>query len=207
MDVVLATSNAGKLRELRALLAGGPWRLHTPQDLGQTLRVEETGETYAANAYLKARAWARATGMWALADDTGLEVEALQGAPGLYSARFGPPGRPLKSFAERRAYLLDLLRTHPRPWRARFRCVVALVGPQGQTLFAEGQLEGEIIPEERGEHGFGYDPIFWIPALGRTLAELTLEEKNRVSHRARALQALRPALEAWARSLQQGETP
>lgn len=194
-ELVLATSNAGKLRELQALLAPGPWRLHTPQDMGIFLKVEEAGETYAANAYLKARAWAQATGKWSLADDTGLEVQALGGAPGLYSARFGPQDRSLTGFAERRAYLLSLLQEHPRPWVARFRCVVALVHPRGTTLFAEGELWGEIVPEERGEHGFGYDPIFWVPHLGKTLAELTLEEKNQISHRARALRALRPALE------------
>ncbi len=200
ISLLLATGNKGKQKELLSLLSGGPWRLYVPSEVDVDVHVEETGETYAANAYLKARAWARATGMWALADDTGLEVEALEGAPGLYSARFGPPDRPLKSFAERRAYLLQLLQNHPRPWTARFRCVVALVSPQGGVLFAEGVLPGEIIPEERGTHGFGYDPIFYLPDQGRTLAELTLEEKNRISHRARALQALLPALEALARS-------
>jgi len=199
ISLLLATGNKGKQKELLSLLSDGPWRLYVPSEVEVDVQVEETGETYAANAYLKARAWARATGMWALADDTGLEVEALDGAPGLYSARFGPPDRPLKSFAERRAYLLQLLQPHPRPWRARFRCVVALVSPQGKALFSEGVLPGEIIPEERGEHGFGYDPIFYLPEQGRTLAELTLEEKNRVSHRARAIQALLPALEALAR--------
>jgi len=198
LSILLATGNRGKQRELLALLAGGPWRLSLPSDVDIQVDVQETGETYAANAYLKARAWARATGMWALADDTGLEVEALEGAPGLYSARFGPPDRPLTSFAERRAYLLRLLQTHPRPWRARFRCVVALVSPQGRVLFSEGLLLGEIIPEERGEHGFGYDPIFYLPDRRDTLAELSLEEKNRLSHRGQAMRALLPALEILA---------
>ncbi len=198
LSILLATGNRGKQKELLALLAKGPWQLYLPSDVDVQVDVEETGETYASNAYLKARAWAQASGMWALADDTGLEVQPLQGAPGLYSARFGPPDRPVSSFADRRAYLLHLLQAHPRPWQARFRCVVALVSPQGRALFAEGLLPGEILPQERGEHGFGYDPIFYLPDQGKTLAELTLEEKNRISHRARAIQALLPALKALA---------
>ncbi len=202
LTLVLATANPHKQEEMKHLLTTGPWQIRTPQDLGMQLEIEETGPTYATNAYLKAHAWAKATGLWALADDTGLEVEALKGEPGLYSARYGPPGSPLPTAALRRAYLLERLQGHPRPWRARFRCVLALVSPQGNVLFAEGVLPGEIIPEERGEHGFGYDPLFYLPEQGRTLAQLTLEEKNRVSHRARAVAALRPALETLAQRLE-----
>lgn len=199
LTLILATANPHKQEELRHLLGEGPWRLLTPQDVGETRTVAETGATYASNAYIKARAWAEATGHWALADDTGLEVDALGGEPGLYSARYGPPGRPLKTPAQRRAYLLERLASHPRPWRARFRCVLALVAADGSALFAEGVLPGEILPQERGKYGFGYDPLFYLPEMGRTLAELRPEEKNRVSHRARAVAALRPALEALAR--------
>lgn len=198
--LILATRNIGKQRELRHLLASlEGWRILTPQDVGLNLHPDEHGETYAANAFLKAHAWATATGFWALADDTGLEVDILNAAPGLYSARFGPPGVKHPTDADRRRHLLHILQGKPRPWTARFRCVVALVSPHGQALFSEGILPGEIIPEERGEHGFGYDPIFFLPDLGRTLAELTPEEKNRLSHRARAVQGLLPALRALAR--------
>ncbi len=193
--LVLATGNRGKQRELQALLAPYGWRVLTPAQVGGLPPVDETGASYAENAVLKARAAARHTGLWALADDTGLEVDALGGAPGLHSARFGPRGQ-AGTDAERRAYLLQQLRDRPRPWTARFRCVVALAGPQGVLWLADGTLEGEIVPTPRGAHGFGYDPLFFIPAVGRTLAELDLAAKNRVSHRAQAVQRLGPALQA-----------
>ncbi len=195
--LVVATGNRGKQRELLVLLAPWGWQIRTPQQVGGLPPVEERGRSYAENAMLKAVAAARYTGLWALADDTGLEVEALQGAPGLFSARYGPRGA-ASSDAERRAYLLAQLQAHPRPWRARFRCVVALAGPQGQLWLADGTLEGEILPAERGEHGFGYDPLFWVPTVGRTLAEMSAAEKNRHSHRAQAILRLGPALRAVA---------
>ena len=173
---------------LRAL----PVALLFPQDLGLTLHIAETGNSYAENAALKAKAWAEATGLLALADDSGLEVDALHGAPGIFSARYAP--QPNATDADRRRYLLQQLAGHPRPWTARFRCVIALAEPQGKIHLAEGRCEGEIIPEERGTHGFGYDPIFLIPERGQTMAELPPAEKNRISHRARALQAALPTL-------------
>jgi XTP/dITP diphosphohydrolase len=127
-----------------------------------------------------------------LADDSGLEVEALSGAPGLFSARYAP--QPWATDADRRAYLLRQLQGLPRPWRARFRCTVVLATVSDEVYFAEGSCLGEIIPQERGRSGFGYDPIFLIPELGRTMAELTMEEKNRVSHRAGAVKAVKPIL-------------
>ena len=193
--LVLATGNRGKQKELLALLAPYGWRVLTPEQVGGLPPVEETGRSYAENAWLKAASAARHTGLWALADDTGLEVDALGGAPGLHSARFGPRGQ-RGTDAERRAYLLERLAAHPRPWTARFRCVVALVGPQGQRWFAEGEVAGEIVPTPRGDYGFGYDPLFWVAEVGRTLAELDLAAKNRLSHRARAVQRLGPALRA-----------
>lgn len=201
--LVLSTGNRGKQKELLALLAGYGWQVLTPDQVGGLPRVAETGASYAENAVLKALAAARRTGLWALADDTGLEVDALGGAPGLHSARFGPRGQQ-STDAERRAHLLALLEPHPRPWRARFRCVVALAGPQGELWLAEGVLEGEIVPQARGEHGFGYDPLFFIPDLGRTLAELDTEAKNRLSHRAQAVRRLGPALRAQANLMQGG---
>jgi len=200
--LLLATNNPGKLRELQFILADLPIELLTPADIGLDLDVKEDGATYAENAAKKALAFARASGLAALADDSGLEVDALGGAPGLYSARYS--SRPGASDADRRAILLANLRAAnaPRPWTARFVATVALAGlalsevegPDGSVQFAEGICPGEIIPEERGAGGFGYDPIFLLPELGMTMAELPEETKNRLSHRARAVQAARPIL-------------
>jgi len=195
--LLVATGNRGKQREYQALLAGLPYVLKFPQDTGLALEVEESGATYAQNAALKARAWAEATGWLVLADDSGLEVEALDGAPGLYSARYAPGPHPTD--ADRRRYLLGNLAARPRPWQARFVCVIAVAAPGEVMHFAEGVCAGEIIPEARGEHGFGYDPIFLLPARGLTMAELSPDEKNRLSHRAHAAAAIRPILEALAR--------
>lgn len=187
--LLIATTNPGKLVEFRELLGDLPVELVLPE---RDLRVAETGSSYAENAALKARAYAAAGGLLTLADDSGLEVDALGGAPGLHSARYSPlPGA---SDADRRAHLLANLRGQPRPWTAHFHCTVALALPGGQVQFAEGQVYGEILPEERGSNGFGYDPLFLLPELGRTMAELTREEKNTLSHRARALHASLPAI-------------
>jgi XTP/dITP diphosphohydrolase len=189
---LVATQNPGKLEEIQALLAGLPVELITPAQLGLDLAIAETGSTYAENAALKALAYARASGLPSLADDSGLEVDALDGQPGLHSARFAPwPGA---TDADRRRLLLEKLRLKPSPWSARFRCVVALASPSGQVRFAEGICPGEVIPAERGQNGFGYDPIFLIPELGKTMAELDMAEKNTLSHRGRAVQAAIPSL-------------
>jgi XTP/dITP diphosphohydrolase len=196
--LLIATNNPGKRRELRALLDGMALELVTPADLGLSLEVDETGDTYAENAALKAVAFGRASGLPALADDSGLEVDALDGRPGLHSARFAPWHG--ATDADRRRLLLERLRDKPRPWTARFRCVTALALPAasgfaaGDVRLAEGICPGEIIPDERGSDGFGYDPIFLLSELGRTMAELTMDEKNRLSHRARALLAARPII-------------
>lgn len=192
--LLIATTNRGKQAEFRQLLRGLKAHLLFPQDLGLSLEVKESGQTYAENAALKARVWAQASGLLTLADDSGLEVEALGGAPGLYSARYAP--QPQATDADRRRHLLRNLAGHPRPWKAQFRCVLAIAEPQGPIHFAEGVCPGEIIPEERGAHGFGYDPIFLLPQKGKTMAELTPEEKNRLSHRGRAVQAAWPLLMA-----------
>jgi XTP/dITP diphosphohydrolase len=192
MKLLLATNNRGKLKEIQALLGDFDLELVTPQQVGLEMEVEEHGQTYAENAALKAQAFAQASGLLTLADDSGLEVDALDGQPGLHSARFSPlPGA---SDADRRAYLLEHLTGVPQPWTARFRCVIALALPKGEMRFCEGRCEGQIIPQERGANGFGYDPIFWLPELGKTMAELQMEEKNRLSHRARAVLAARPIL-------------
>lgn len=194
-QLLIATNNPGKVREILALLGDLPAELVLPRQLGVDLEVPETGQTYAENAALKAAAFARRSGLLTLADDSGLEVAALDGGPGLHSARFAPwTGA---TDADRRRLLLERLAGQPRPWTARFRCVVTIIVPHPgaeERYDAEGVCPGEIIPEERGSDGFGYDPIFWLPELGRTMAEITREEKNKISHRARAIQAARPRL-------------
>lgn len=190
--ILVATLNPGKLVEMRTLLQDLPAELITPAELNLELAVEETGSTYAENAALKAVAYAKASGLLSLADDSGLEVDALDGLPGLHSARFAPwPGA---SDADRRKLLLQKLQAKARPWIARFRCVVAVASPWGALQFAEGICPGEVIPEERGTNGFGYDPVFWLPELGKTMAELDMPEKNALSHRGRAVQAAYPIL-------------
>jgi len=187
--LVLATLNRAKARELAALLGATSYELHALTELPGAALPEETGDTYRANALLKARAAARLTGACALADDSGIEVAALGGAPGVHSARFGGPGL---DDAARCALLLNALRGVPPEARAaRFRCVVALVDPGGREHTAEGFVDGVITDAPRGTNGFGYDPLFLYPPLGRTFAELSPEEKGRVDHRGRAVRAAR----------------
>jgi XTP/dITP diphosphohydrolase len=192
VKLLLATSNQGKLREFQALLADLHLILLTPKQLDITVDVEEDGVTYAENAALKASAFAQASGLLTLADDSGLEVDVLGGAPGIHSARFSQ--LPRATDADRRIHLLDRLRGYPQPWSAQFRCTVALTTPGVDIYFANGNCFGEIIPKERGQGGFGYDPIFLLSDLGLTMAELTMKEKNRLSHRARAVKASLPIL-------------
>jgi len=191
-SILVATNNKGKVDEIKALLDGLGLALLTPADLGLVLEVNEDGQTYAENASKKAAAFAQASGLVALGDDSGLEVDALGGQPGLHSHRFCPI--PNATDADRRKYLLQRLGDQPRPWTARFRATVAIALPSGEVKLATGQCEGEIIPDERGSNGFGYDPVFFIPELGRTMAELGMDEKNRLSHRARAIQNAIPVL-------------
>ena len=190
--ILLASNNKGKLDEILALLADLNIELVTPAGLGLNMEVAEDGQTYAENAARKGLAFAQAANLLTLADDSGLEVDALNGAPGLYSARFSP--KPGATDADRRAYLLAQLVDIPQPWKARFRCVIALATPSGEVKFSEGICPGEIIPEERGSNGFGYDPIFLLPELGHTMAQLEMHEKNQLSHRARAVLAAKPLL-------------
>lgn len=194
--LLIASSNPGKLIEIGALLEDLPIRLVLPAEIGLRLHVEETGSTYAGNAALKAVAYCQASGLVTLADDSGLEVDALDGAPGLHSARYAP--QPGATDADRRAHLLQNLRASgkPQPWTARFRCVVAVMAPGGEIAFREGTVEGEIATQERGANGFGYDPVFYIPPLGQTMAELPDGMKNRLSHRGRAVSSARALLMA-----------
>lgn len=190
--LLIATNNQGKVAEIKALLGETGLSLCTPAEIGLELEIQEDGQTYAENASKKAMAFSQASGMVALSDDSGLEVEALDGLPGLHSHRFSP--EPGASDADRRLYLLEKLRGKPRPWRAHFRATVAVALPSGTVRLATGQCDGEIIPEEHGSNGFGYDPIFYIPELGRTMAELEMDEKNHLSHRARAITNALPIL-------------
>ncbi|MEO7841166.1 MAG: RdgB/HAM1 family non-canonical purine NTP pyrophosphatase [Anaerolineales bacterium] len=183
--LLIATNNKGKVKELKELLKDTGIDLVTPAQMDLQLDVVEDGNTYAENATKKALAFSKASGMISLADDSGLEVDALGGAPGLYSARYSP--KPNATDADRRAYLLQNLQDQSRPWKARFHATIAIAIPNHQLQITEGICEGEIIPEERGTGGFGYDPIFLLPELGKTMAELSMEEKNRLSHRAKAV--------------------
>lgn len=191
--LLIATNNKGKVIELQELLKDTGIELVTPADINLILDVEEDGKDYAENACKKAIAFAAASGLISLADDSGLEVEALGGAPGLYSARYSP--KPGANDADRRAFLLQNVKDKPRPWKAHFHATIAIAKPSGELENVEGNCFGEIIPDERGTSGFGYDPIFFIPELNQTMAELSMEHKNRLSHRARAVMNAIPILE------------
>lgn len=193
--LLLATTNRHKVEEFRAIFSDLPYRLLSLKDIGLDMDVEETGTTFEANSRLKALAYAQATGMLALADDSGLEIDALGGAPGVYSARFLGPET---SYEERFRYILEKLHGFPKERRsARFRCVITIGDATGSHRSAEGIIEGIIADEPRGEHGFGYDPIFLVPELGKTTAELPPEQKNRISHRGRAAHLAHSVLEHW----------
>lgn len=192
-SLLIASTNPGKLREYEAILGHLPLRLLLPADIGLALDVLEDGSTYAENAAKKARAYAAASQMTVIADDSGLEVDALDGAPGLYSARYAPHAG--ATDADRRRLLVKNLAGFPRPWTAHFHCTIAIAGPRGDLAYAQGDCPGEIIPEERGTNGFGYDPVFFIPEFGKTMAELPVEIKNRISHRGRAAAAAAPIIE------------
>jgi XTP/dITP diphosphohydrolase len=206
IKILIGTNNPGKVHELMAILGVLPVETVTLRQAGIEMDVAETGATYEANARLKAESFAQATGLLTLADDSGLEVDALGGAPGVYSARYAGDGA---SDAARRARLLAVLRDVPPPRPARFRCVIALTIPEQKdptrlvissgltTHFFEGTCEGEISLEERGTNGFGYDPVFFVPAYGCTMAELPEAVKNQISHRARAARAALPFLQSW----------
>lgn len=209
--LLIATNNKDKIEELQDLLKDLNFQLVTPADIHLELDVVEDGLTYAENAAKKALAFAQASGLISLADDSGLEVDALDGAPGLHSARYGSIDGKKLTYADRRALLINNLQPFPRPWTARFKATIAIAVPHGHITLSEakglydshaetlrsksdfrvthveGSCEGEVVPEERGTGGFGYDPIFLFPELGKTMAELSMDEKNRLSHRAKAV--------------------
>lgn len=191
--LLIATTNRGKLREYRAMLDGLPFELLSLEDAGITLDVEETGETFEENAILKAKTYAALAGMLTLADDSGLEVDALGGEPGVRSARYAGEGATSR---QRNELLLRNLAAKDGAGRgARFRCVIAVASPDGDWVrTVEGSCEGTIAPEMKGETGFGYDPLFIVPEYGAHMAELSMEQKNRVSHRGRAIERAKPLL-------------
>jgi XTP/dITP diphosphohydrolase len=197
MKILIGTNNAHKAQEIQDMLP--EFEIVRPKDIGLELDVEENGTTFEENAMIKAKAFAEASGMVTLADDSGLEVDCVNGEPGIYSARYCP--KPGADDADRRHYLLEnILKTGaPRPWTARFRCEIAVVFPgENKSLTASGTCEGEIIPEERGSNGFGYDPMFYKPDRGMTLAEMTEAEKNAISHRGNAIMKAAPILRIYA---------
>lgn len=198
MRLVLASTNQGKRREIEALLAPLGIEVATAAELGFTQEIEETGQTFAANARLKACAVAQALGLPALADDSGLEVEALGGRPGVYSARYaGPKAGDAANNAKLLAELAGLL---PERRGAAFVCVMVCCLPDGRALQTQGRLEGAIALEPEGQGGFGYDPVFWLPERGLTAARLTTQEKNAISHRGQALRALVDQVEEFLKS-------
>ncbi len=194
-DLLLATNNRGKAREYRQLLAGLPYRLLTLAECGLS-DIEENGATFEENARLKALEATTESGLLALADDSGLEVDALGGEPGVMSARYAGEGG---SDADRIEYLLSKLENIPWEKRtARFRCVIALAPPEGKVELFDGECRGFVTTIPKGSYGFGYDPVFYLPELGKTMAELPAEVKNQVSHRG---QAARKVYQALARRL------
>jgi len=196
--LLLATTNRHKVDEFRVIFARLPFTLFSLADIQLDMDVEETGTTFLENAELKARTYAQISGMLSLADDSGLEIDALGGAPGVYSARFMGADT---SYKERFRAILEQLQGLPQEQRtARFRCVISLAEPSGYCRSVEGVIEGVIADAPRGTNGFGYDPIFLLPELGRTTAELPPEHKNRISHRGLAAEKARQLLENWSPS-------
>ncbi len=193
IKLLVATNNPGKVREYEALLRGLLLTLTYPAQEGIDIEVEETGSTFTENARLKATAYAGASDLLTLADDSGLEVDALGGEPGTRSARYAGQGA-----SDEDRYRLLLSKLEGVSWEgrtARFRCVIAVARPQGEVRTAEGTCEGVIAFEPKGEHGFGYDPVFYMAEHGQTMAELEPEVKNRISHRARAAEGARRILQ------------
>jgi XTP/dITP diphosphohydrolase len=193
MDVLIATGNAGKVREFRQMLSRDGLAWHDLSQFTDLKTVEETGGTFEANAALKAAGYARQTGLWALADDSGLEVDALAGRPGVHSARWAVLNDAGQGDADNNALLLRQLEAVPDGQRsARFVCALALANPAGEIILsARDTVEGQILKRPRGANGFGYDPLFLIDATGQTTAEMAPDHKHQISHRGKALRTLR----------------
>lgn len=190
--ILFATGNAGKMKEIRMILSDLPLPVVSMKEAGVTAQIEENGSTFEENAVIKARAVMELTGEIALADDSGLEIDYLDGAPGIYSARFMGEDT---SYDIKNTALIEKLEGVPEEQRtARFVCVIACALPDGRILTSRGAMEGVIAHEIRGENGFGYDPIFYLPEYGLTSAEISPEQKNELSHRGKALRAMKEQL-------------
>ena len=186
--VIIASGNKGKLKEFQELMAGLPVEVKSLKDYPEIGEIEENGATFADNAYIKAKAVYDATGCLCIADDSGLEVDALDGAPGIFSARYAGEE---KDDAANNAKLLQALENVPDTARgAQFHCAIVAIAADGRRFDAEGIVCGEILRAPRGDNGFGYDPLFYVPEFGRTTAELTMDEKNAISHRGKAVRQI-----------------
>jgi XTP/dITP diphosphohydrolase len=194
LNLLIATNSPHKLAEYRAILADLPVQLTSPSEEGLELSPDESGITFEENAIIKARAFAAASGLPSLADDSGLEVDALNGEPGIFSARYGGTSR----FDQEGRYNLVLQKMADVPWEARtarFRCAIAIATPATELVgVVDGRVEGYISYEPRGMNGFGYDPVFYVSEFGKTLAEMTAEQKHKISHRGRAARAAIPLI-------------
>lgn len=197
--IVFATGNPGKMREIKEILSDTDWEAVSMKEIGADIEIEENGATFEENAAIKARAVAAVCGEIVLADDSGLEVDALNKEPGIYSARYMGEDTP---YAVKNANIISRLDGIPEENRtARFVCAIAAVFPDGEEIVTHGEIEGRIGYEEKGENGFGYDPIFYVPEFGRTTAELSDLEKNSISHRGKALRKMKEELK---KRLQEG---
>jgi len=194
LKLLIATNNAHKIEEFKEIFADLPMEITFPRQEGVDLDPEETGETFAENAIIKATAFAQVTGLTTLADDSGLEVDALGGEPGVYSARYGDT--PKDAHQQRYELVLEKMRAVSDDARtARFRCALAIVTPKMVIDVVDGVVEGRIAHKPAGENGFGYDPIFFVPDFGMTMAQLSSNEKHRISHRGKAARAALPVLQ------------
>lgn len=192
MEILLATANIGKVKELEDLLAGEDIQILSLRNFPDLPDIEENGATFAENALIKARVACRHTNLITLADDSGLEVAVLNEEPGVYSARYA--GEPKDDERNIQKLLIELQDVPEAKRSARFRCCLAVVTPDGQEVITEGSVEGLILKQKEGTGGFGYDPVFYLPQLAKTMAELSLEEKNQLSHRAQAFRKAVPVL-------------
>jgi XTP/dITP diphosphohydrolase len=193
--VIVVTRNKGKIREIREALKGLRLRIHGLSDFPGVPEIDEDGKSFAENALKKARFYSKYFGKLTLADDSGLEVDALNGLPGVYSARYA--GEEASSQENNRRLLREMQGLPISKRGARFKCILAMASPDGKEVTVEGSCKGRIGFREKGKRGFGYDPLFILPRRGKTMAELSLEEKNRISHRGKALRKMRKRILAW----------
>ncbi len=197
-EIVLATKNTDKIREIKEVFKELDIKILTFNDFPEIPEVEEKGKTLKENALIKANFWANFTGKWALSDDTGLEVDFLGGKPGVFSSRFAGKN---STYEENWKKLLKIMEGVPKEKRkARFRCVIAIVSPENKEYTVEGITEGYITSEPRGENGFGYDPVFYVPSKKKTFAEMSIKEKEKISHRGKALRNARKIIEELEKS-------